>query len=413
MLFTSTGFPGHLLPLIPFASAFARAGHGVRVASPRSRGGLIEEAGLDFQPFADPPAEGIASIVATAAQLPQPEGSAHMLTEGFGQMATASALADIEDIVAEWRPDAVVRESHEFAGGLVAERDGIPQLRVALGIGSIEDELASLVAAPLDEFREWLGLPADPAGDRIRSVPLLSLTPPALEEAPPGRPAIVHRFRAGGPRVTVDRDAADPLVYVTLGSVVGMLGYFPRLFRRVVDALADVPVRVLLTTGPGSDPAELGTLPSNVRAERWVTQERVLDQASAVVCHGGYGSTVGALVHGVPVVALPLFSDDQWANARRVADAGAGIALGSAADRRTFDDPCPEVLDALPAAVMKVVTDPQFRDAARRVARSLDEVPPVDVAARLLDPPISSPPGNGSERERTDRPHVPGGAAGR
>jgi UDP:flavonoid glycosyltransferase YjiC (YdhE family) len=51
-----------------------------------------------------------------------------------------------------------------------------------------------------------------------------------------------------------------------------------------------------------------------------------------IVCRGGYGSTLGALRHGVPLVVMPLFSADQWVNAAAVARAGAGIALDAPVD---------------------------------------------------------------------------------
>jgi UDP:flavonoid glycosyltransferase YjiC (YdhE family) len=77
------------------------------------------------------------------------------------------------------------------------------------------------------------------------------------------------------------------------------------------DALAPLHARVLLTIGDSRDLRELGAIPSNVHVERWVAQDAVLPHAAAVVCHGGYGSTLGTLRHGVPLVVLPLFSSDQ------------------------------------------------------------------------------------------------------
>jgi hypothetical protein len=46
------------------------------------------------------------------------------------------------------------------------------------------------------------------------------------------------------------------------------------------------------------------------------------------VGHGGFGTTMAALAHGVPMVVVPLFAIDQHYNAAAVARAGAGVALG-------------------------------------------------------------------------------------
>ena len=124
------------------------------------------------------------------------------------------------------------------------------------------------------------------------------------------------------------------------------LPYFPDLYRGTIDALAPLDARVLLTVGEGRDLSELGALPGNVRVESWVPQETVLSHASAVVTHGGYGSMLGALAHGVPSVGVPLFSFDQWQNAAAVARAGAGITLdGDAGERRLLAMPPADVTD--------------------------------------------------------------------
>src|SRR5205085_4793966 len=139
-------------------------------------------------------------------------------------------------------------------------------------------------------------------------------------------PSPALRFRLEDP-APPDPEA---FVYVTFGSVTAdqHLPFFPELYRRAIDALAPVPARVLVTIGEARGVSELGPLPPNVRVERWVPQDEVLPHAAVVVGHGGHGTTLGALRHGVPQVVLPLFSLDQWANAAAVARTGAGRAVG-------------------------------------------------------------------------------------
>jgi UDP:flavonoid glycosyltransferase YjiC (YdhE family) len=143
---------------------------------------------------------------------------------------------------------------------------------------------------------------------------------------------------------------------------------------------------VLLTLGRDGDPERLGRLPPNVRAERWVPQEAVLPATAAVVGHGGYGTTLGALAAGAPQVVLPLFSTDQWANAEAVARAGAGIALdGDRAERRVLGMPAPRVLAGLAGAVSGVLEDPAYRDGAASVAAAMEDLPPASAAVDLLE----------------------------
>jgi UDP:flavonoid glycosyltransferase YjiC (YdhE family) len=82
----------------------------------------------------------------------------------------------------------------------------------------------------------------------------------------------------------------------------------------------------------------------------------VLPLASAVLCHGGHGTVMKALAHGLPVVVLP-FGRDQKDNGARIEAAGAGLALspGSGPAR-------------IAAAIRRVLEEPGFREGARRLA---------------------------------------------
>ena len=105
--------------------------------------------------------------------------------------------------------------------------------------------------------------------------------------------------------------------------------FFPGVYRGAIDALAGLPVRLLVTVGRDRDPAELGPVPANVRVERWVPQADLMPHVAAMVCHGGSGTVTMGLAGGVPMAVVPLFADQPW-NAERVDALGAGIALAAA-----------------------------------------------------------------------------------
>ena len=309
-----------------------------------------------------------------------------MIGAGFAGVATRAALPGVLEIVEDWRPDLVVRESYHFAAALAAERHGIPHARVALGLASTERWVANLAAASVDRLRRTLGLPPDPAGERLWRSPLLTPVPAGFDDGP-GR-----RFGAGAappaapaaPLPDAWPNARDPLVYLTFGSVTASLPFFPDLYRAALGALATLPVRVLLTLGEAADPALLEPLPANAHVERWRPQEDVLPHAAAVVGHGGFGTTLGALAHGVPLVVLPLFAGDQWRNAGRVARVGAGISLAGGV-RRVFDLPEPALLAALPRAVEAVLGASPPRRVAGTLAAATAALPPADAAVPLLE----------------------------
>ena len=205
-----------------------------------------------------------------------------------------------------------------------------------------------------------------------------TLIPPMLED--PAMPGLAgtQRFRErddSTPAPLPDwwDGASDPLVYVTFGSVAPQRDdVFPELFRAVIEALAPLPVRVLVTIGRDRDPAQLGAPPANVHVERWVPQASVMPHARAMVSHGGTGTMRAGLAAGIPQVVLPLFAD-QPDNAARVDALGAGIAVEAG----------PQA-NGVAAAVQTVLADARFSERAAAVAADIRALPLVDLAAAHL-----------------------------
>jgi hypothetical protein len=371
ILFASTRGAGHVTPLLPFARALQRAGDQVAVVVPRSTAGLVERAGLECRPCDDPPEDFLLRAI----------GGRHRATisrddvvrEVFGGAFPRALVPGLVRTVEDWRPDVILRETHELGSALVAERFGIPIVRVGIMRADGERFGVPKAAAALAGLRAELGLAPDPDGAALLSGPLFTLVPHQLED--PAEPADddVHRFRevfAGGRRLA-DHWGGDrrPLVYVTFGSEVPRTDRFPDLYRQVLQELAGVPARVLLTIGTQRDPGELGPLPPNAHVEQWVDQEDVLPHAAAVVCHGGSGTVRATLSAGLPLVTIPFFAD-QPVNARRTEELGAGIVLDGAA--------------GLAEAVWEVLSQPAHRRAAEAVAAEVRALPTVDETPRIL-----------------------------
>ena len=128
---------------------------------------------------------------------------------------------------------------------------------------------------------------------------------------------------------TWDDPGGPPLVLVSLSSTV--MSHEQELLQRAADALGQLPVRGLVTTGPAADPAAIRA-PANVSVRRWVRHADVLPSCSAVLTHGGHGTVIKALTAGVPLVVAPL-GRDQPDNAARVVHAGAGLRLSKQGGR--------------------------------------------------------------------------------
>lgn len=177
---------------------------------------------------------------------------------------------------------------------------------------------------------------------------------------------------------------AGPVVLVSLGTTVNQR---PDFFRSCARAFAGTPWHVVMTLGRSMDPADLGPLPPNVEAHRWVPHPAVLRHAAAFVCQGGTGSLMEAMYEGVPVVVVPQ-QTDQHAIARQVVALGVGRSI-----RPGELDP-----DTLRVAVEAIAADPDARRRAQELGRSVREAGgPVAVADRLTRllaerrPPASPP----------------------
>jgi len=96
--------------------------------------------------------------------------------------------------------------------------------------------------------------------------------------------------------------------------------------------------------------------------EQWVPQTDVLAHAVLVLCHGGSGTTLGALAAGRPLVVVPLFADQPF-NAARAGIVGAGVVAS---------------VDTIGRAVERVLSDDSYAAAAARIRQEMRTLPPVD-----------------------------------
>jgi len=371
MLFTTTSGAGHFLPLVPLADAACAAGHDVGVAAPAESTGMVEGVGHRHLPFGgvppDDPRRG--AVFGALPTLPQMEAMTLVGREIFGRLNTSYALPDMVRTVHSWRPDVVISDAAELAGGLAAEAADVPSMRVHPGLASRTDFDAA-IASGVVELRAELGLPADPDGRLLRVPPQVAYFPEELDEPAPGAAPVLrirdprHVAGAGGAR--------EDAVYVTLGSEAASMPFFADTLRAAVAAVTAAGLAAVVTTGRDGDPAVLADIPGDVRAERWVDPSVVLPIVRAVVCHAGAGTTLAALAAGLPVVAVPLFAE-QPLNAARIAAVDAGVVVL----------PGPDLAARLESAVRAVTAEAP--PGAARMAAAMAALPDVSAALAVAE----------------------------
>lgn len=353
-----------------------RMGHDVAVVVPPALAEMAHEDGVRVHVGSDPPGDELDAVWRQVHRASHAAAEQLVLGEIFGRLKTAALLPTAREVVTTWRPDIVIHETAEFSGVLAAEEAHVPH--ATIGISHARTDMVD-AAAPI--LAQWMpGVAA-----RILAAPYITVFPASLDEE--GYPNI-RRFRAPPERAVPLPDfwpgIDGPLVYVTFGTVTRDTPIASAAFRVALEAVRDVPARVLMTTG--------GELPDivnprslrHIHVETWIPQVDVLERATLVVCHGGSGTTLGALETGVPLVIIPLFADQQ-SNARSVERVGAGRAL--------FHDG--EVVPALRelterdvepirSAICSVLSDTSFKVNAGRIATEMNSLPAIDAVWQAL-----------------------------
>jgi UDP:flavonoid glycosyltransferase YjiC (YdhE family) len=164
-------------------------------------------------------------------------------------------------------------------------------------------------------------------------------------------------------------DGSEPLVLVSLStSEQGQAD----LLQRCVDAVAQLPVRAIVTTGPSIDPESVNAA-ANTQVVRYVPHAEILPSASLLITHAGAGTTMAGLGRGVPLLCTPM-GRDQFFNAERVQALGAGLMLMPDSSS-----------DAIAQAATDILGDGRFEAGANRMAVAIGRCGGAGEAAAALE----------------------------
>jgi UDP:flavonoid glycosyltransferase YjiC (YdhE family) len=368
VLFSSTSGYGHVLPMLQLATAFRAAGHDVLWATAAQAMPLVTAAGIEAVAAGAHGAEEAAlrgAVFRQAQELPGEARAPFVFPRMFGEALTPPMVADLLAVAQDWRPDLVVHEQGELAAPLVGAVCAVPTVTHSFGTAVPAPILADTAQRLAGLWRSH-GLDVPPYAGCF-AAGYLDICPPSVQVVPVDHIAGTLRLRPVDARV--QPPPAEPFVYVTLGTVQNQSD----VLREVVAGIAALPVRVLVAVGPGRAPDSLGAQPEHVQVEAWVDQAAVLDRSTAVVSHGGSGTFLGALARGLPQLCLPRAAD-QFRNAEGGSRAGASLAIGPA-----------ELTSAtVRTAAERVLTDPDLRAGAERVAAEIAAMPSPEDTVELL-----------------------------
>jgi UDP:flavonoid glycosyltransferase YjiC (YdhE family) len=374
VLFSCMPWEGHFRPLLPLAHALAGRGHEVAWSSSAAWGPAVDAEGFQLLPAGLSQAEGrlrIDPLFADVTKLPPDARRPLAFATIFARVHAPAKLPELVASARSWEADAIVFDSCDLAAPIAAAALGLPSVNHSFGVMV---PLRALEAARefVDPLWRGEGLDPDPYAGAFRGL-FVDLAPPSFAwEQPRGDTVRLRPVpdAAGSPPAWLEA-LERPLVYVTMGTVHNQ----PELFRPLLDGLgvAQGYASALVTLGRQGDASAVQPVPARVRVETFVPQAHVLPLAAAVVCHGGSGTTLGALAHGLPLVLVPQAAD-QFDNAARAEAAGAAVVLR----------PGEVTADSVRSAVERVLGETGFARAAGRVAQEIEQMgTPAEAAATV------------------------------
>ncbi|MFN0218838.1 MAG: glycosyltransferase [Hyphomicrobium sp.] len=164
--------------------------------------------------------------------------------------------------------------------------------------------------------------------------------------------------------------SGEPPVYIGFGSMPGLEPQ--KLTTIAIEALVKTGKRGVLATGGGA--LEILDAPANVHLISSAPHDWLFPRVTAIIHHGGAGTTGASLRAGKPTAICPFFGDQPFWG-RRVAELGVGPPP---LNRKSMS------ADALAAAV-KAMDDSELRKRAAHVGAALEQEDGVASAVNFIE----------------------------
>jgi len=414
----AAGSRGDIQPCVALSKGLIQAGYRVVLAAPQDFASFVQAHDLDFYPLRG----DVQSIMAGDV------GREFMDTGGANPIRSIRAMrAMIGPIAMEMAEDAYLacRDAKGIVclgvlsafGASIAEELSVPIINteptpllptrafaapawpIQKDLGGLHNYISGLAMLQIvwmwyepfvNEFREKLGLSHLTFGRffrMLRSTPMLSAYSPNIIPHPPDWSERVHI--TGYLFLDTDSDwqppsdltgfleAGEPPVYIGFGSMAGRKP--EELAKLVIEALRKSEQRGLLLKGWGGLYAE--QVPANIFMADSVPHSWLFPRVSAVVHHGGAGTTAEGLRAGTPTIIVP-FAFDQAFWGTRVKGIGAG------------PDPIPQkklTADRLATAIGFAVSDPAIRRQAKKIGEAIRTESGLENAVKVIEKYFGKP----------------------
>jgi zeaxanthin glucosyltransferase len=378
---------------VTLGKALADRGHHVTFFGISDIAEKIRGSGLDYQQL-EPEGVPVGTLSSLIRSMADARGIRSLkIQQRFDSLRSAGILEKGPKLVKEAKMEALVIDQAEACGGSLAEFLNLPWVTVcsalclnsepqvppfftpwnyaisnaAIGRNQLAYAIARLATRPaqslINSYRKKLSLPPFGRLDDTFS-PFAQICQQNQEFDFP-RKQLPKCFHYVGPirspafacEFPWDLLDSRPLIYASLGTLFNQHKY---IYRIIAEACAGLNAQLVLSLGGGAEAGEYSHLPRSPLVVKFAPQRELLAKATLTITHAGLNTTLESLNEGVPLVAVPITSE-QPAIAARIRWTGTGdfIGLSHLTAKR------------LRLLIERILADPNYRSAAQRMKAAI------------------------------------------
>lgn len=405
---------GHLNPLIALSKELIARGHRVTLFQHPGLEQLVRQLGLEFVPIEVPCSSALKQqhVKATRHQAATSMGEIwNRLNRITGEMG--AFLREYPSAIRAAGVDILILGEISLAGPTVAEMLRLPYFIVSTSIPHnfgweapqtitasrsrlecMQKELLEVsvlsmrgpIQSSLDRFRKRVGLGSiRRIGKTFPELAHITQWPQCLDTPRSGLPANFFYTgpfvdRAGRALVEFPWEQLDgrPLIYASLGTT---RRGDPAIFHRIAEACTGLGLQLVISLGGRRDSMRFTSLPGNPLVVENAPQLELLKRSEIIITHAGPNTVLETLMQGKPMLALPI-TLDQPAVAACLERLGIAEVLSI--------ESCSA--QQIRAALVKLQSDPHYRDAAQKLQAQICSLCGLDRAANIIEEALAKIP---------------------
>ena len=354
ILITSYGTMGDVRPYVALAKGLLQAGHDVTLATSERFRDFVEGHGISYGHMDDE----LLSLIDTDKGKNIMENTTNIFDVVKQNILLAKQVKPLQiaqlyetwELAKQINPDFIIYHPKTGAAPHIAEKLGLgcalltpipmfvataerpffvlPQLKLGGWYNRLSYKIIRLLTAiflggPIKNFRSAIGMKPLQKFDFTKNgknedIPVLHAMSEVVYPRPSDWPesayitgyCFLDREEGWLPPAELEEflDAGPPPIYIGFGSMVGRNP--EQLTRIIIEAVQTAQVRAIIATGWGGMRCE--HLPSSIFQLKTVPHDYLFPKVSAIVHHGGAGTTGAALRAGKPSVIVPFFGDQPF-----------------------------------------------------------------------------------------------------